>query len=458
MNYANTSHSNENGAAQAESETQQGVSEFPPECDICNDSLWVEAKSETGQSLGVLPCRCVIPKREPIPRLRTYSQLGQLERMTFDTLMHEGRRGRSDEILFRAAIASAQKFAEDPKGWLAFEGSSGSGKTHLAAAIVNALIERDSPAKYVSALNLPDLLRSDMFDGVDEADSGTFISLLNAPVLVIDDLGAQQTTNWLDAKIDQLLTHRFNGRIPTVIALAKPAHQMPERIALKLDDPSISSVARLKAETTAQEDRPLNIPKAMLQRMTFETFDPSGSASSNAAERDSLNEAFKGAKEFSEQPTKWLYIHGEPGVGKTHIAVAIANARVDQGTSVSFWFVPELLDRLRYTYSSSNETSFYTLFDSVRNSELLILDDLATPQMTDWALEKLYQLISHRYDREMPTVITSQFRLWGDEKVNANWRNLSEKPYWKAILSRLRDINVVSDRWMVAPDYRDRGA
>ena len=143
-----------------------------------------------------------------------------LERMTFDALVPEGRRGRADETLFRAATEAAQRFAENPEGWLVFDGSAGSGKTHLAAAIVNAIIERGSPAKYLSALDLPDLIRDERFD--DSEVSTTFASLLDAPVLVIDDLGAQQATNWVDAKLDQLLTHRFNGRLPTVVVLAKP--------------------------------------------------------------------------------------------------------------------------------------------------------------------------------------------------------------------------------------------
>ena len=80
------------------------------------------------------------------------------------------------------------------------EGSTGSGKTHLAAAIVNAIIDRGSPAKYISALDIPDMLRNERFED-DDAESGSFESLLDAPTLVIDDLGAQTSaTNWVDSQ------------------------------------------------------------------------------------------------------------------------------------------------------------------------------------------------------------------------------------------------------------------
>lgn len=378
--------------------------------------------------------------------------------MTFEALIPEGRSGRADEALFRTATETAKEFASGPVGWLVFEGSTGSGKTHLAAAIVNAIIERGSPAKYISALDIPDMLRNERFDD-DDAESGTFESLLDAPTLVIDDLGAQQATNWIDSKIDQLLTHRFNGRLPTVIVLAKPVSEMPERISLKLDDPTLSQVLQLTSGSETEGAKRISIPKTMLERMTFETFNPDGAKSATLHDRESIAEAYKAARQFvdPDRPKPWLYVHGPTGVGKTHLAVAIANALQKLGSPVTFWTVPNLLDNLRHTYSNPNEATFYTLFDSIRNCELLILDDFGTQQMTDWALEKLYQLISHRHDRLLPTVITSQYILW-ESADNKNWSQVRGKHQWEAIRSRLNDSSVVTERLMAAPDYRNRGA
>ena len=377
--------------------------------------------------------------------------------MTFEAVIPEGRKGRVDENLFKAATETAQEFASAPNGWLVLEGSAGSGKTHLAASIVNALIDRGSPAKYVSALDIPDLVRNERFEDTDGAEGGTFGSLLDAPVLVVDDLGAQQANNWIDSKVDQLLTHRFNGRLPTVIVLAKPISEMPERIALKLDDPGLSTVVQLTDSETSRGAPRLNIPRAMLDRMTFETFEPNGAPSSNPTERDCLRDALNEARDFAEKPEKWLYLHGRTGVGKTHIAVAIANVQAKKGAVVTFWSVPDLLDNLRNTFGNSNEKPFYSLFESVRNCELLILDDFGAQQMTDWALEKLYQIISYRHDRLLPTIITSQDIRW-DGADNSNWARVRGKHQWDSIRSRLNDMSVVTDRMMEAPDYRDRGA
>ncbi len=377
--------------------------------------------------------------------------------MTFEAVIPEGRKGRVDENLFKAATETAKEFAADPAGWLVLEGSAGSGKTHLAASIVNALVDRGSPAKYVSALDIPDLVRNERFEDTDGAEGGTFSSLLDAPVLVVDDLGAQQANNWIDSKVDQLLTHRFNGRLPTVVVLAKPISEMPERIALKLDDPGLSKVAQLTGGDTAGDGRRINIPRTMLDRMAFETFDPDGAPASKSDERSSLAMALAAARSFAEVPEKWLYLHGPTGVGKTHIAVAIAKVQSEKGGSITFWSVPDLLDNLRHTYSTPNESSFYSLFESVRNCELLILDDFGAQQMTDWALEKLYQIISHRHDRLLPTVITSQYIIW-EGADNSNWNRVRGKHQWESIRSRLSDSRVVTERLMAAPDYRNRGA
>ena len=449
--------SNGNGVAHAPDNASVKRSEIAPDCERCNDSLWVLAGGKNGGKLTVVPCSCQSVRETSRSQLKTYSQLGHLERMTFEAVIPEGRKGRVDENLFKAATEAAKEFSTDPAGWLVLEGSAGSGKTHLAASIVNALVDRGSPAKYVSALDIPDLVRNERFEDTDGAEGGTFSSLLDAPVLVVDDLGAQQTNNWIDSKVDQLLTHRFNGRLPTVVVLAKPMSEMPERIALKLDDPGLSNVAQLTGGDTASDGRRINIPRTMLDRMAFETFDPDGAPASKSDERSSLAMALAAARSFAESPGKWLYLHGPTGVGKTHIAVAIAKVQSDKGGSITFWSVPDLLDNLRHTYSTPNESSFYSLFESVRNCELLILDDFGAQQMTDWALEKLYQIISHRHDRLLPTVITSQYIIW-EGADNSNWNRVRGKHQWESIRSRLSDSRVVTERLMAAPDYRNRGA
>ncbi len=85
----------------------------------------------------------------------------------------------------------------------------------------------------------------------------------------------------------------------------------------------------------------------------------------------------------------------------------MANQVLDRGEPVLFTVVPDLLDHLRSTFGPSSEVGYDERFEQVRSVGLLVLDDLGTESATGWAREKLYQLLNHRYNQELPTIITS---------------------------------------------------
>jgi DNA replication protein DnaC len=117
-------------------------------------------------------------------------------------------------------------------------------------------------------------------------------------------------------------------------------------------------------------------------------------------------------REVIEQPRlEWLVLMGSHGTGKTHLAAAIANYRLDHGRPAVFIVVPDLLDRLRATFSPTSEVSYDELFESARSAPLLILDDLGAHSSTPWAQEKLYQIVNERYNRRLPTVFTTNLTL-----------------------------------------------
>jgi DNA replication protein DnaC len=171
------------------------------------------------------------------------------------------------------------------------------------------------------------------------------------------------------------------------------------------------------------------------ERCTFDTFDPSIS---------DMDEAYKVAVSYAQDPTGWLIFQGSYGCGKTHLAAAIAHVREDAGDTVFFSIVPELLDHLRAAFAPTSELTYDALFERVRESGLLVLDDLGAENATAWATEKLFQLINHRYNYRMPTIITTNPRLMShmDQRIN----------------SRLSDLGLVRTVNIKAQDYRARHA
>ena len=180
----------------------------------------------------------------------------------------------------------------------------------------------------------------------------------------------------------------------------------------------------------------------MLHRMTFHRFDTSGNAA-NSVERESLGHAFTAATAFSQTPDGWVVLAGSHGCGKTHLAVSVAGEQIKGGDPVLFAFVPDLLDHLRSTFNPNSAIDYDYLFEQVKSAPLLILDDLGSESSTPWAQEKLYQIVVHRHNSRLPTIITTYLLMDDVEKAQPR------------LASRLKDPTLVNWITITAPDYRD---
>jgi DNA replication protein DnaC len=403
-----------------------------------------------------VPCQCQerVWGVTSADRIKQYSDLGPLERLTFDTIELGTRDTYSDPSSFREAYHAVQRFVTDMQGWLVLCGPSGTGKTHLAAAAGSALVEAGQPVRFVSVPDLLDHLRSAFDPAVGAKYDQVFLQTIEAPVLILDDLGAQSSTPWADEKLDQILTHRYNRRLPTMVTTGSRFEELSDRLRTRLGDPHFSTVVRIKSGSGTLDNRDSGLGTRMVESMTFDSFSKRGAAGGTAAQRRSLAEAYDAAKVFAEHPSGWLYLAGPTGVGKTHLAAAIVGECIEQGRGVLFRFVPDLLDDLRRSYGPTGSKSFDDIFGMVCDVEVLVLDDLGAEASTAWAEEKLYQLIVHRHDSMMPTVFTSRTAL---ETIGGSEVRITTR-YSDAIVSRLSDANVVAERYISAPDFRHRGA
>ena len=146
---------------------------------------------------------------------------------------------------------------------------------------------------------------------------------------------------------------------------------------------------------------------------------------------------------YAQDPEGWLVFLGPTGCGKTHLVHAIANERLKLGREVLYFQVADLLDYLRVTYSPESTVTYDRLFDEVRNAPLLALEDFGTHYPTPWAREKLHQILVHRHDARLPTLITTT--------------ELDDERRADPIISRLHDVTLVSIIPIDAPDYRYQG-
>ena len=414
-------------------------------CPICEGKLWLAIDAPVGHpDFGKTePCQCQsdVDLSERSSRLRRYSNLGPLSRLTFASADRDGVASDPEsQRLYRIAYEAAIDYAKRPIGWLILTGPHGSGKTHLAAAITTYCIERGLPVFFVHVPDLLDDLRSTYSPMSELSYSELFEQVNEAPLLVLDGLGTQSPTPWAQEKLQQIFNRRANSELPTIVTTASQISDIDPYIASRMIRPTLSRILEVPGTRHDFSKQLGVVPAEMLEQMTFETFDTRGSGAV-AAQRSSLERAFESARVWASEPKGWLTLSGETGTGKTHLAVAIANVRMSLGYPVFFTFVPDLMDYLRSTFRPNSEIAYDRIFNEVRDAPLLILDDWGGERRSDWADEKLYQIVVHRHNLVLPTVITTR----------TNVREATGP-----IASRMRDPSVGLQRPMDAPDYRNR--
>lgn len=146
-----------------------------------------------------------------------------------------------------------------------------------------------------------------------------------------------------------------------------------------------------------------------------------------------------------------LFIVGNIGVGKTHLAAAIANQLMNQGTPVICMTMIDLLNRIKRTYDKGvvSEGEVLKLYEEV---PLLIIDDMGKEPPTEWGVSKIYTIINSRYEGYMPTIVTTNY----DDRalVKRLTPERGDSITAEAIVDRLREM--CEGIIMTGPSWRSR--
>ncbi len=387
-----------------------------PDCPVCSGlGYFVPDVPPTHPAFGrAQPCECRAQEREieRLEKLQKLSQLGALKSHTFKSFLPDGHGlTEAKQRNLRIAYECALSYAKNPSGWLIFKGGYGCGKTHLAAAIANYRIDLGHPVLFINTPDLLDHLRSAFSPNAETGYDTRFDQVRNAPLLILDDLGTQSNTPWAQEKLYQIFNYRYNARLPTIITTNEELEAIDIRVRSRMVDPSLTQIVHIAAPDfrlagVDQGQSDLSTLNLHLDK-TFESFDLR-QRELTRHQAENIQRAYDTALEYAKSPTDWLVLYGVAyGNGKTHLAAAIANKVVNSGEPVLFVVVPDLLDHLRATFNPAANMRLDKRFNEVKTASLLVLDDLGTESATPWAREKLYQLINHRYNARLPTVITT---------------------------------------------------
>jgi DNA replication protein DnaC len=164
------------------------------------------------------------------------------------------------------AYNTASSFAEAPEGWLVFQGSTGCGKTHLAAAIGNYQLQKGNPVFFKVVPDLLDHLRSTFSPDSKVTYDELFERVKQAPFLILDDFGKQASTPWAQEKLYQIINYRYNARLPTVITTRLSLEEIELEISSRMIDPKVSHVFDIIAPDYRGDHTATEMGKQQAQR------------------------------------------------------------------------------------------------------------------------------------------------------------------------------------------------
>ncbi len=190
-----------------------------------------------------LPCTCKVQEMNE----HTYSTLDRQSNLqafadkTFATF-EPGVAGVRDAFL------RCREYAGNPHLWLLLLGGYGCGKTHLAAAVANEAVEKCGLQTYFAiAPDLLDSLRAAYAPGSESSYDDRFEAIRSVPLLVVDDLGTENTTPWAREKLYQIFNHRYNHRLATVVTSNVDLDSIEPRIRSRLCDTALCTPIFIQA-------------------------------------------------------------------------------------------------------------------------------------------------------------------------------------------------------------------
>lgn len=206
-------------------------------CEICHDNGFYFK--------GDIAYTCECRKKEMLNVKKLNSGLTPLMiKHTFDSfdLSYYNQRGESGsdyrKIAEHILLSIKNSVKEIVKGQssqgILIQGSVGSGKTFLAAACANYLIENGINVKFIIVPDFLELLRDTFNSNSDEREAEVMNEIKTADVLILDDLGAHNYTDWSVNTIFSIINYRVNFEKPVIVTTNLSSDELENKLGSRI--------------------------------------------------------------------------------------------------------------------------------------------------------------------------------------------------------------------------------
>jgi len=141
----------------------------------------------------------------------------------------------------------------------------------------------------------------------------------------------------------------------------------------------------------------------LYKNSSLENFDAQG----NAALQTVMLVVREYARKYPATDKPGLLLIGEPGTGKTHLAVSALRTLIGRGFSGLFFDYQNLLQKIRSSYDPASGSGDRAAYSAAMDAEILLLDDLGAHRITDWVEDTVTSLITYRCNHKKPIIATT---------------------------------------------------
>lgn len=245
-------------------------------CEHCNKyiaAITVEVPQLRIKNKILPTCECVVEREEAeireaqnfakkreIEKLFSISSLGErFSKSTFESFLDRN----GSETAYKVAVKYVKTFKEWKGESLLLWGEPGNGKTHLAAAIVNELSKKGYIVVFQSVPELLQRIRSTFNSENKENETQIMRALLECDLLILDDIGAEKTTEWVEEKLFNIIDGRYRKELPTLYTSNLEPKELKHQVGKRSYDRMVETSLTVKNEAASYRRE---IAKQRLQR------------------------------------------------------------------------------------------------------------------------------------------------------------------------------------------------